>query len=185
MTAVQTIAARAVKVAQVLPPQGVGFFGFISSVPFLGLGCWPHPPNARFRGRLHRESDMNRPLAQTLQCQTLGFKVLGMKRAYAPLLKAYLASFPCVALIGVRLCGKTTMLGTLPPEWKRYDLELSMCCGTRIPAPKDELAHDSSSGCRSRSVKPLPRRMDRRIIASSRRAGNQSRTCVRARVTPV
>jgi len=46
-----------------------------------------------------------------------------MKRAYEALLHAYLRSFPCVALIGVRQCGKTTMLGTLPPEWKRYDLE--------------------------------------------------------------
>jgi hypothetical protein len=51
------------------------------------------------------------------------FNVLGMKRAYQTLLGDFLKSFPCVALVGVRQCGKTTMLGTLPPEWKRYDLE--------------------------------------------------------------
>jgi predicted AAA+ superfamily ATPase len=48
-----------------------------------------------------------------------------MKRAYAHLLQSYLDSFPCVALIGVRQCGKTTLLETLPPVWKRFDLERS------------------------------------------------------------
>jgi hypothetical protein len=46
-----------------------------------------------------------------------------MKRAYENLLRSYLDRFPCVALIGVRQCGKTTMLETLPAQWKRYDLE--------------------------------------------------------------
>ncbi len=49
--------------------------------------------------------------------------MLGMKRSYQSLLRSYLDGFPCVALIGVRQCGKTTMLQTLPVEWKRYDLE--------------------------------------------------------------
>jgi len=47
----------------------------------------------------------------------------GMKRAYQKLLRSYLQMFPCVALIGVRQCGKTTLLQTLPAAWKRYDLE--------------------------------------------------------------
>jgi len=47
----------------------------------------------------------------------------GMNRAYAPLLRAYLEMFPCVALIGVRQCGKTTLLQTLPSGWKHFDLE--------------------------------------------------------------
>jgi len=46
-----------------------------------------------------------------------------MKRAYENLLLSYLREFPCVALIGVRQCGKTTLLETLPANWKRYDLE--------------------------------------------------------------
>lgn len=46
-----------------------------------------------------------------------------MKRAYAGLLRAYLKTFPCVALFGVRQCGKTTLLETLPANWKRFDLE--------------------------------------------------------------
>lgn len=49
--------------------------------------------------------------------------MLGVKRAYASLLKAYLTTFPCVAVLGVRQCGKTTLLDTLPPQWKRFDLE--------------------------------------------------------------
>jgi len=46
-----------------------------------------------------------------------------MKRAYEQLLRSYLDSFPCVALVGVRQCGKTTMLKTLPPGWRHFDLE--------------------------------------------------------------
>jgi hypothetical protein len=46
-----------------------------------------------------------------------------MKRSYAALLQSYLKTFPCVALLGVRQCGKTTLLQTLPAGWKRVDLE--------------------------------------------------------------
>jgi len=46
-----------------------------------------------------------------------------MKRSYENLLLSYLDKFPCVALIGVRQCGKTTLLDVLPEEWKRFDLE--------------------------------------------------------------
>jgi hypothetical protein len=46
-----------------------------------------------------------------------------MKRSYEKLLHSYLGTFPCVALIGVRQCGKTTLLDVLPEGWKRFDLE--------------------------------------------------------------
>jgi uncharacterized protein len=46
-----------------------------------------------------------------------------MERSYERLLNTYLTVFPCVALIGVRQCGKTTLLETLPEGWKRFDLE--------------------------------------------------------------
>lgn len=46
-----------------------------------------------------------------------------MKRYISKLLFEYLELFPCVAVIGVRQCGKTTLLQELPPNWKRYDLE--------------------------------------------------------------
>jgi hypothetical protein len=46
-----------------------------------------------------------------------------MKRSYAALLQSYLKTFPCVALLGVRQCGKTTLLQTLPAGWTRVDLE--------------------------------------------------------------
>ncbi len=46
-----------------------------------------------------------------------------MERAYSSLLTSYLATFPCVALLGVRQCGKTTLLQTLPNDWKHFDLE--------------------------------------------------------------
>ena len=49
--------------------------------------------------------------------------MIGMKRAAASLLRAYLKTFPCVALLGVRQCGKTTLLDTLPATWQRFDLE--------------------------------------------------------------
>ena len=40
-------------------------------------------------------------------------------------LQTLLAHFPCVVLTGVRQCGKTTLLGTLPGEWRRFDMENS------------------------------------------------------------
>ncbi len=46
-----------------------------------------------------------------------------MKRACEDLLRLYLKSFPCVAIIGVRQCGKTTLLQTLPRGWAHFDLE--------------------------------------------------------------
>ncbi|MBC8434587.1 MAG: ATP-binding protein [Desulfobacterales bacterium] len=55
--------------------------------------------------------------------QSVCFKLQGMNRHYEKLLKEYLAFFPCVALIGPRQCGKTTLLQTLPRGWRVYDLE--------------------------------------------------------------
>lgn len=49
--------------------------------------------------------------------------MLCVKRAYEALLHSYLETFPCVALIGVRQCGKTTLLQSLPSGWKGFDLE--------------------------------------------------------------
>ena len=46
-----------------------------------------------------------------------------MERAAKSLLAEYLATFPCVAILGVRQCGKTTLLSTLPSGWKVFDLE--------------------------------------------------------------
>lgn len=46
-----------------------------------------------------------------------------MKRHTTPLLHELLGLFPCVALLGVRQCGKTTLLQELPPDWRRFDLE--------------------------------------------------------------
>lgn len=46
-----------------------------------------------------------------------------MKRIYESLLREYLTFFPCVALIGPRQCGKTTLLSCLSKDWKVFDLE--------------------------------------------------------------
>ncbi|MBI4667864.1 MAG: ATP-binding protein [Elusimicrobia bacterium] len=46
-----------------------------------------------------------------------------MKRHYLSLLLQYLKYFPCVALIGPRQCGKTTLLKQLPKGWSVFDLE--------------------------------------------------------------
>lgn len=46
-----------------------------------------------------------------------------MKRHYAALLDEYLGLFPCVAIIGVRQCGKTSLIHQLSKEWTHYDLE--------------------------------------------------------------
>jgi uncharacterized protein len=46
-----------------------------------------------------------------------------MERAYASLLQEYLSYFPCVAVLGPRQCGKTTLLHTLGDNWQFFDLE--------------------------------------------------------------
>ena len=38
-------------------------------------------------------------------------------------LETLLAHFPCVVVTGVRQCGKTTLLSSLPGEWRRFDME--------------------------------------------------------------
>jgi len=46
-----------------------------------------------------------------------------IKRHYLKLLCEYLDLFPCVAILGVRQCGKTSLLQELPETWKCYDME--------------------------------------------------------------
>ena len=59
----------------------------------------------------------------TLQNTTDTCILHGVKRCYENLLNKYLKQFPCVGIIGPRQCGKTTLLKSLPLEWKRFDLE--------------------------------------------------------------
>ncbi|MBT8420153.1 MAG: AAA family ATPase, partial [Gammaproteobacteria bacterium] len=46
-----------------------------------------------------------------------------MDRHYKHLIHELLGLFPCVAIIGARQCGKTTLLKTLPSSWRIFDLE--------------------------------------------------------------
>ncbi|MBU0991503.1 MAG: ATP-binding protein [Proteobacteria bacterium] len=46
-----------------------------------------------------------------------------MKRHYLSLLNELIELFPCVAILGVRQCGKTTLLKMLPDTWTIFDLE--------------------------------------------------------------
>ena len=46
-----------------------------------------------------------------------------MKRFYEAAIFELLSLFPCVAIVGVRQCGKTTLLQQLPKTWTLYDLE--------------------------------------------------------------
>ncbi|MEA2115842.1 MAG: ATP-binding protein [Thermodesulfobacteriota bacterium] len=46
-----------------------------------------------------------------------------MNRHSYQLLQELLQFFPCVAIVGVRQCGKTTLLRRLSSKWKLYDLE--------------------------------------------------------------
>jgi len=46
-----------------------------------------------------------------------------MKRSCKTLLDEYLTQFPCVAVIGPRQCGKTTLLKSLDDSWRVFDLE--------------------------------------------------------------
>ena len=46
-----------------------------------------------------------------------------LARMYTELLNEYLQYFPCVAIIGSRQCGKTTLLRSISNEWQHFDLE--------------------------------------------------------------
>jgi uncharacterized protein len=49
--------------------------------------------------------------------------MIGMKRNAQALLEEYLTLFPCVAIVGPRQCGKTTLLASLDEAWRVFDLE--------------------------------------------------------------
>lgn len=59
----------------------------------------------------------------TLHSETCGFIMQGMQRDCQQLLYEYLDGFPCVAIVGPRQCGKTTLAGSLAADWRRFDLE--------------------------------------------------------------
>lgn len=46
-----------------------------------------------------------------------------MRRSAQTLLQEYLTLFPCVAIVGPRQCGKTTLLASLNAPWRVFDLE--------------------------------------------------------------
>ena len=46
-----------------------------------------------------------------------------MRRIYESLLREYLEEFPCVAVIGPRQCGKTTLVQCLGKDWRYFDME--------------------------------------------------------------
>lgn len=57
------------------------------------------------------------------QIKSLTLKMKPLKRQCIKLINEYLSFFPCVAIIGPRQCGKTTLLNEFKKTWKIYDLE--------------------------------------------------------------
>ena len=55
--------------------------------------------------------------------ETITFILQGMDRHIQARIDEALHLFPCVALLGVRQCGKTTLINNLPENWKQYDME--------------------------------------------------------------
>ncbi len=49
--------------------------------------------------------------------------MMDKKRFLAKKIKALMEMFPCVAVIGPRQCGKSTLVQAVCPDWKYYDLE--------------------------------------------------------------
>ena len=77
---------------------------------FLKVAHVPLPVEDRSCGILRRCEYAFAAPGLSLPFYTLHYEIytlimLGMKRAYAGLLRAYLKTFPCVALLGVRQCG--------------------------------------------------------------------------------
>ena len=55
--------------------------------------------------------------------KSVAFNLQGMIRHIQARIDEALSLFPCVALLGVRQCGKTTLINNLPRNWKLYDME--------------------------------------------------------------
>jgi predicted AAA+ superfamily ATPase len=49
--------------------------------------------------------------------------MLDKKRYLSHKIETLMGMFPCVAVIGPRQCGKSTLVRAVYPEWKYYDLE--------------------------------------------------------------
>ena len=58
-----------------------------------------------------------------------------MKRVYENLIREYLDEFPCVAVIGPRQCGKTTLVKMLGSAWRYFDMESSADIAAVEPDP--------------------------------------------------
>jgi len=56
-----------------------------------------------------------------LHFESVAFNLQGMGRHIQARIDEALSLFPCVALLGVRQCGKTTLINNLPKNWKQYD----------------------------------------------------------------
>ena len=55
--------------------------------------------------------------------ESITFILQGMRRHIQAKIDEALRLFPCVAILGVRQCGKTTLINNLPKNWKQYDME--------------------------------------------------------------
>ena len=58
-----------------------------------------------------------------LYFKSITFILQGMDRHIQARIDEALRLFPCVALLGVRQCSKTTLINNLPKNWKKYDME--------------------------------------------------------------
>ncbi len=65
--------------------------------------------------------------------------MLCMRRVYQSLLEEYLELFPCVAVVGPRQCGKTTLVKSLGTPWHYFDAERASDLAAIEPDPEQFL----------------------------------------------
>jgi predicted AAA+ superfamily ATPase len=109
-----------------------------------------------------------------LHFKTQGFILQGIQRACEPLFAEYLAAFPCIAILGPRQCGKTTLAGALPADWRRFDLErgsdrdlVARGLGVSPPTARDyfEIAHGTFLW---RRLPPYVKQATKRLVKHSK-----------------
>jgi predicted AAA+ superfamily ATPase len=97
-----------------------------------------------------------------------------MQPACEPLFAEDLTAFPCIAIFGPRLCGKTTLAGTLPADWRRFDLErgsdrdlVARGLGVSPPTARDhfEIAHGTFLW---RRLPPYVKQATKRLVKHSK-----------------
>lgn len=107
-----------------------------------------------------------------------------MKRRVSALLAEYLELFPCVALVGSRQCGKTTVLQNLGADWLHFDLEFGEHLSLVSQDPDGFLARHQHCKLAIDEAQRLPQLFPALRVAIDRHRGQPGRYVITGSSSP-